>query len=382
MMKIYLDYQATTPIDPRVKKFLVKSLNEDFANPSSSHQAGLTVRRKILNARNLVAKSINADVNEIIFTSGTTESINIALKSFCSFTSEKSHIISTNIEHKVVLNVLNKLEQNGFQISLINVKNNGIIDLEELKRKITKKTFLISIIHANNEIGVVQPIEEIGQICKNNEIVFCVDAAQSFTKIPIDVKKMHIDFLAFSSHKIYGPKGVGGLYFNRKKVFKNMVPLFNGGGQEFGLRSGTLNTVGILGFAKAVEVAMKVQFRENKHLKELREYILLRLRKSKLNFIENGDPLQRLQGNINLYFEGIESEYIINSLDSAGISISSGSACQSDSLEPSHVIFALYQNENIAKSSIRISLGRFTTIEDVDVFLRKIIKVIRILKNS
>ncbi len=364
--KIYMDYAATTPVRKEVFEEMGPYFSEKFGNASSLHSFGVEAAQAIDESRKRIAVAINAEPNEIIFTAGGTEADNLALKGVAFANKEKgNHIIVSSIEHDAVLQTAKFLEKDGFSVTLLPVDKYGLIDLDELKKSITDKTILVSIMHANNEIGTIEPVEEIGKICKGRNVIFHTDAVQTFGKIPIDVKRMDIDLLSGSSHKIYGPKGVGFLYV-RKGV--DIHPLFHGGGQEHGLRSGTENVAGIVGFGKAAELAVAGMGAESARLTRLRDKIItetLKIENSKLN----GHATKRLPNNINATFKFIEGEGLVLLLNEAGIAASTGSACSSKSLEPSHVLLALGLKHEEAHGSLRITLGRETSESDVDYLL-------------
>lgn len=374
-----MDNAATTPVRKEVIKAMLPYFNKKFGNASSLHLYGREARDAIENARKTIARIINAEPEEIIFTSGGTESDNMAIKeiAFASKTKHKNEIITSKIEHDAVLESCKMLEKIGFKVHYVNVNKEGIVDIDEIKRMITDKTILVSIMHANNEIGTIQPIEEIGRICKRYNVYFHTDAVQTFCKLPIDVKKMNIDLLSASSHKIYGPKGVGFLYIRKGIIIE---PLIHGGGHEFGFRSGTENVPGIVGFAKAAELANKERERERRRLKKMRDRIIRELKKIEGCEI-NGSLKNRLENNINVSFRAIEGESILLKLDKKGIAVSTGSACSSKSLEPSHVLLALGLPHIAAHGSIRISLGRFNTEKEVDYLLKVFPKVIEELRK-
>ena len=396
MNRIYLDNAATTPVRKEVLKAMQPYFDKKYGNASSLHSFGREARDAIENARKAIAKIINAEPEEIIFTSGGTEADNMAIKEI-SFehmrtgnaqkskisgalrteVAERNEIIISSIEHDAVLESCKTLEKIGFKIKYIGVNNDGIVDPKSIENAITPKTILVSVMHANNEIGTIQPIEEIAKICKVKGIYFHTDAVQTFCKEKIDVKKMNIDLLSASSHKIYGPKGVGFLFI---KKGTNIQALLDGGGHEFGLRSGTENVTGIVGFAKAAELASKEMNSENAGLKKLRDKIIQELLKIE-GTILNGSKTKRLASNVNVSFRAIEGESILLKLDEKGIAASTGSACSSKSLEPSHVLLALGLPHIAAHGSVRITLGRFNTEKDVDYLISVIPKVIEDLRR-
>lgn len=374
MKTIYLDNAATTRVDDKVLKEMTPYFTEKYANASSVHSFGQEAKHAMDKARKIIAKAINANSREIIFTSGGTESNNFALKGLFFSSPEKNHIITTKIEHDCVLNTCKWLEKKGANVTYLNVDKEGFIDLNELKKTINEKTLMVSVIHGNNEIGTIQDLESIGKICKEKGILFHTDACQSFTKIPIDVKKMNLDLVTMNSHKIHGPKGVGALYI-REGI--SITPLFHGGGHERKYRSGTENVSGIVGFAKAVDVADKKDVRK---MEELRDYFIDGLLKID-NVNLNGPKKNRLCNNINISFNNIEGESIGGYLENLGIYTSTGSACASHSLESSHVLKALGLGPLQSNSSIRISISKYTTKEEVDYALEKIPKIVDKLRK-
>ncbi|MEM2017742.1 MAG: cysteine desulfurase NifS [Candidatus Pacearchaeota archaeon] len=378
MKRIYLDYAATTPVAPEVLEAMKPYFSEKYGNASSLHAFGQEARKALEDARKKIANFINARPAEIIFTSGGTESNNLAIKGIAFANKEKGkHIITSKIEHHAVLEPCKWLEKQGFKVTYLPVNNEGIVNPEDVEKAITKETILVSIMHANNEIGTIQPIEEIGKICRKHKVYFHTDAVQSFGKLEIDVKKMNIDLLSASAHKIYGPKGVGLLYVNRDVKIE---PIQHGGGHETGLRSGTENVAGIVGFAKAVELVQKLGKKEQEREKKLRDKIidkLLEIKGTKLN----GSRTKRLFNNINVSFKGIEGEALLIRLDQEGFAVSTGSACSSKSLEPSHVLTALGLKPEEAHGSLRITIGRYTTEQDVDMLLKVLPKIVNSLRK-
>ncbi|ALN41174.1 cysteine desulfurase [Rickettsia rhipicephali] len=364
-LPIYMDYQATTPIDPRVMEAMLPYFTTKFGNPHSrSHSFGWEAENAVEEARSMVAKLIGADTKEIIFTSGATESNNLAIKGIAKFYSnKKNHIITVVSEHKCVLDACRHLEQEGIKITYLPIKPNGIIDLETLKNAITDQTMLVSVMMVNNEIGVVQPLKEIGKICREKGVFFHSDIAQGFGKIPIDVNEFNIDLASISGHKIYGPKGIGALYV-RKKPRVRVTPLINGGGQERGMRSGTLPTPLIVGLGMAAEIAYSEMEKDTKHVNYLFDRFLNNIHKRISEVYLNGDKNQRYKGNLNLSFAGVEGESIILAIKD--LAVSSGSACTSASLEPSYVLRSMGIGEELAHTAIRFGIGRFTTEQEVD----------------
>lgn len=361
---IYLDSHATTPVDPRVFDEMKPYFTEKFGNASSlDHSFGYDASVAVQLAREKLAKSIGATMDEIIFTSGATESDNLALIGVMERNKDKgNHLITCATEHKAILDTARHLESLGYKVTFLPVDEFGVVDLESLKDAITDDTVLISIMFANNEIGTIANISEIGKIAHDNNVLFHTDAAQAVGHITIDVEKMNIDLMSFSSHKIYGPKGIGALYVRGIMPRVKIGPIVFGGGQERSLRSGTLNVPGIVGFAKAVEISQKEMEQENIKFKQWTDFMLHKL--SDVGAILNGHPTNRLAHNLNVRFEGIESKAIINSV-SKKIAISAGSACTTQMVEPSHVLIALGLDEDQAHSAIRIGCGRFNTDEEI-----------------
>ncbi len=362
---IYLDYQATTPLDPRVLEAMMPYFTHKFGNPHSrSHSYGWEAEEGVEKARAQVAKLIGADEKEVIFTSGATESNNLAIRGVAEFYKDrKNHIVTTVTEHKCVLDTCRHLEQQGFEVTYLPVQKNGLIDLEVLRAAVTDKTVVVSIMAVNNEIGVIQPLAEIGKICREKKAFFHTDAAQAAGKIPLDVEAMNIDLMSISGHKIYGPKGIGALYVRRKPRVR-LVPLIVGGGQERGFRSGTLPTPLCVGLGEAAEIAMKEMDAESKRLAKLQARMLKGLSAKLTDIHVNGDLEHRIPGNLNIGFAYVEGESLMMGIK--GLSVSSGSACTSASLEPSYVLRALGVEEDMAHTSLRIGLGRFTTEHEVD----------------
>ncbi len=378
MKKIYLDNASTTKVDEGVLKEMLPYFSEDYGNASSLHMKGTKSKDALEKSRRIISKSLNCKPDEIYFTSGGTEGNNWALKGlFFSNYPNKNHIITTKIEHDSILKTCEWLESKGCTVTYLNVDEEGFIDLDELKNSLTNKTFLVSVIHGNNEIGTIQDLEEIGKICKEKNVLFHTDACQSFAKIPLDVKKMNLDLITINSHKIHGPKGVGALYI--KNGIK-ITPLFHGGGHERKQRSGTENIPGIVGFAKAIKVVNKKDFIKMKKLREkLIKGILKKIPKTRLNGAKED---KRLCNNVNISFHDVEGEAIGGYLENKGILVSTGSACMSNTLESSHVLKAIGISDQNQNSSIRFSLSKYNTEEDVDKVLSilpEIIKKLRIL---
>ena len=380
-LPIYLDYNATTPVDPKVVDAMVPYFTESYGNAASrNHSFGWQVEKVVDDARELIGKLIGAGGKEIVFTSGATESNNLAILGVAEFYKKKGkHIISSPIEHKAVIDPCHALEQNGYEITFLDVDKHGCIDLKQLEESIRKDTILVSLMAGNNEIGTLNPIREIGQITRNKEVLFHTDATQSVGKIPIDVEEMNIDLLSMTAHKFYGPKGIGALYVRRKKPRVRLSPIMFGGGHERGMRSGTLNVPGIVGFAKALELSVEEMASEAERLTGLRQRLLDRLN-SELDYIFlNGHPTERLPNNLNVSFGYVEGESLMMGVNE--LAVSSGSACTSASLEPSYVLRALGVGDDLAHSSIRVGMGRFTTVEEVDYAAEKMIAAVKRLRE-
>jgi cysteine desulfurase len=362
---IYLDYSATTPVDPRVAAKMIPFLTENFGNPASrSHPFGWTAEKAVEEAREEVAKLVNADPREIVWTSGATESNNLAIKGAAHFYSatKGKHIITVATEHKAVIDPVRELEREGFEATFLQPEPNGLIDLEKFKAAIRPETVLASVMLVNNEIGVIQDIEAIGNICRENNIIFHVDAAQATGKVAIDLERLPVDLMSFSAHKTYGPKGIGALYVRRKPRIRIEAQM-HGGGHERGMRSGTLATHQIVGMGEAFRIAREEMGAENERIRRLRDRLLNGLKDIDEVYV-NGDLEHRVPHNLNISFNFVEGESLIMAVKD--IAVSSGSACTSASLEPSYVLRALGRSDELAHSSIRFSIGRFTTEEDVD----------------
>jgi len=368
---IYLDYSATTPVDPRVAAKMIPFLTEDFGNPASrSHQYGWTAEEAVEVARDEVAKLVNCDAKEIVWTSGATESINLALKGAAFFYQSKGkHIITVKTEHKATLDTVRDLERQGFTATYLDVKADGLIDLDVFKAAIQPDTILVSIMSVNNEIGVIQPIAEIGEICRAKGIVLHVDSAQATGKIVIDLQALKVDLMSFSAHKTYGPKGMGALFVRRKPRIR-LESQMHGGGHERGFRSGTLPTHQIVGMGEAFRIARLEMATENERIRMLRDRLYNGLKDMEEVYV-NGDMDARIPHNLNISFNFVEGESLIMGVKE--LAVSSGSACTSASLEPSYVLRALGRNDELAHSSIRFSIGRFTTEADID-FAIKLMK--------
>lgn len=361
---IYLDYSATTPVDPRVAQAMIPWLTEHFGNPASrSHAYGWEAEKAVEDARAQVAALVNADPKEIVWTSGATESNNLAIKGAAQFHKGKGkHIITVKTEHKAVLDTFRELERQGFEATYLDVQENGLVDLARLRDAIRPDTVLVSVMFVNNEIGVIQPIAAIGELCREKGIVFHVDAAQATGKVEIDLANLKVDLMSFSAHKTYGPKGIGALYVRRKPRAR-LEAQMHGGGHERGLRSGTLATHQIVGMGEAFRIAREEMATENERIRMLRDRLLKGLQDIEATYV-NGDLEHRVPHNLNISFAYVEGESLIMAVKD--IAVSSGSACTSASLEPSYVLRALGRNDELAHSSIRFTIGRFTTEEEVD----------------
>jgi len=377
---VYLDYQATTPTDPRVVEAMMPYFVEKFGNPHSrNHEHGWEAEEAVETARKQVAALIGADEREIVFTSGATESNNLAIAGVARFYKDKKdHIVTLQTEHKCVLDTCRHLEMEGFKVTYLPVKKDGLVDLDELKAAITDKTVLVSIMAANNEIGVIQPLKEIGELCHSRGVFFHTDCAQAFGKIPLDVEAMKIDLMSISGHKIYGPKGIGALFVRRKPRIR-LVPLIHGGGQERGFRSGTLPTPLCVGLGAAAEIARTEMADENVKLLKLRDRFYKSVTDRLPEVYVNGDLKNRLPGNLNLSFAYVEGEGLMMGIKD--LSVSSGSACTSASLEPSYVLRALGVTEDLAHTSLRIGFGRFTTESEVDYAADRIVEAVQKLRQ-
>ena len=363
-LPIYLDYSATTPVDPRVAAKMIPYLTEHFGNPASrSHAYGWETEKAVEEAREHVAALINADPKEIVWTSGATEGDNLAIKGAAQFYKGKGkHIITQKTEHKAVLDTCRELERQGFEVTYLDPETNGIIDLEKFKAAIRPDTIVVSIMYVNNEIGVIQPVEEIGEICRAKGIVFHCDAVQAAGKLEIDVQKLKVDLLAMTAHKMYGPKGIGALYIRRKPRVRIEAQV-HGGGHERGMRSGTLATHQIVGFGEAARLAKLEMATDNERIRRLRDRLLNGVKELEEVYV-NGDLERRIPGNLNVSFNFVEGESLIMAIKD--IAVSSGSACTSASLEPSYVLRALGRSDELAHSSIRFTLGKYTTEEEID----------------
>jgi cysteine desulfurase len=361
---IYLDYSATTPVDPRVAQKMIPFLTEQFGNAASrSHAFGWEAEKAVEEARGHVAALLNADSKEIIWTSGATEGNNLAIKGAANFYKGKGkHIVTMKTEHKAVLDTVRELERQGFEATYLDPEQNGLLDLEKFKAALRPDTVLASVMMVNNEIGVIQPIAEIGEICRAKGIIFHCDAVQAAGKIPIDLQKLKVDLLTVTAHKVYGPKGIGALYVRRKPRVR-IEPQIHGGGHERGLRSGTLPTHQIVGMGEAFRIAKLEMAAESERIRALRDRLLAGFKDMEEVYV-NGDMERRIPGNLNISFNFVEGESLIMGIKD--VAVSSGSACTSASLEPSYVLRALGRSDELAHSSIRFTIGRFTTEEEID----------------
>src|SRR3954468_6683360 len=380
-LPIYMDNHATTPVDPRVLQEMLPYFQEKFGNAASrNHAFGWAGEEGVETARERIAKLIGATSKEIIFTSGATESDNLAIKGVAEMYKQKgNHIITAVTEHKAVLDTCKRLEKYGYRVTYLPVQKNGLIDLEDLKRAMDDKTILVSIMFANNEIGVIQPVEQIGKLCRERGVIFHTDAVQAIGKVLVDVNKQNIDVMSITAHKLYGPKGVGALYVRRKNPRVQISPIIDGGGHERGMRSGTLNVPGIVGLGKACAIALEDMPKESCHLAGLRNRLKDRIMGKLDEVYINGSMEHRLPGNLNISFAYVEGESLLMGIND--IAVSSGSACTSATLEPSYVLKALGAGDDLAHSSIRFGLGRFNTEEEVDYVGNKVIDVVRKLRE-
>ncbi len=380
-LPVYLDNHATTPMDPEVLKAMLPYFTDVFGNAASrNHEFGWTAEAAVEKARGQVAALMGATDKEVIFTSGATESNNLAIMGAAEMYKDKGkHIITTAIEHKAVLDTCHYLESKGYQITFLPVDATGRVSADDVRKAITDQTILVSVMMANNEIGSINPIAEIGAVCKEKGVLFHTDAVQGAGKVEIDVQKMGIDLLSLTAHKIYGPKGIGALYVRRKAPRVRLAPLVHGGGHERGMRSGTLNVPGIVGFGKAAELARTLMPSETARLRKMRDRMWAALQAELDELYLNGHPTERLPNNLNVSFAYVEGESLMMGMKE--IAVSSGSACTSSSLEPSYVLKALGVGEDLAHSSIRYGLGRFTTDEEVDFAIRKTVQTVKKLRE-
>lgn len=380
-LPIYLDYSATTPIDARVAKKMAQylTLEGEFGNPASrSHEFGWKAEEAVELARQQVADLVGADPREIVWTSGATESNNLAIKGAAHFYRKKgNHIITVKTEHKAVLDTCRQLEREGFDVTYLEPEETGLLSMDKLKAAVTSETIIISVMHVNNEIGVIQDIAAIGEFARENKIIFHVDAAQSPGKVDIDLSTLKVDLMSFSAHKVYGPKGIGALFVRRKPRIR-LEAQMHGGGHERGLRSGTLATHQIVGMGEAFRIAKEGMANENDRMRMLRDRLYDGLKEMEEVYV-NGDFDQRIAGNLNISFNFVEGESLIMAL--RDLAVSSGSACTSASLEPSYVLRALGRNDELAHSSIRFTIGRFTTLEEIDYTVELVKKAVDKLRS-
>jgi cysteine desulfurase len=380
-LPIYLDNHSTTPMDPRVLEEVLPYFVEKFGNAASrNHSFGWAAEEGVETARERIAKLVGATAKEIIFTSGATESDNLAIKGVAEAHREKgNHLITAVTEHKAVLDSCKRLEKYGYRVTYLPVQKDGLVDLGDLRRAMDDKTILVTIMSANNEIGVLQPIEEIGKLCRERGVIFHTDAAQSIGKVPMDVNKKNIDLMSIAGHKLYGPKGVGALYVRRKNPRVQISALIDGGGHEHGMRSGTLNVPGIVGLGKACAIAQEEMLKESCHLAGKRNRLRDRILGGLGEVSINGSMEQRLPGNLNLSFAHVDGESLMMSLND--IALSSGSACTTAAIEPSHVLRAIGISDDLAHSSIRFGIGRFNTEAEVDYVADRVVETVTRLRE-
>jgi cysteine desulfurase len=379
---IYLDCHSTTPVDPQVLEAMLPYFTERFGNSSSiTHAYGWEAEAAVKQARKTIAAAINATPEEIVFTSGATEANNLAIKGVAeAYFSRGRHIVTVQTEHRAVLDPCKYLESLGFEVTYLPVNRDGLIDLKQLEQAIRADTILVSVMAANNEIGVLQPLAEIGTICRTHQVLLHTDAAQAIAKIPLDVENMNIDLMSLTAHKVYGPKGIGALYVRRRHPRIRLASQIQGGGQERGMRSGTLSTPQIVGFAKAVELGLTQMASESQHQLQLRQRLWSQL--SQLEGIQlNGHPTQRLPGNLNISVEGVDGSALLLGLQPTA-AISSGSACSSTATTPSHVLTALGHSDKLAYASLRFGIGRFNTAEEIDKVAKEAIATIQSLRQA
>jgi cysteine desulfurase len=380
-LPIYLDNHATTPVDPRVLEAMLPYLSSKFGNAAShSHSFGWDASAAVENARRQIAQLIGATAAEIVFTSGATESNNLALKGVAEACCAKgNHIITVVTEHKAVLDTCKHLEKQGCSVTYLPVQRDGLIDLDQLKQAFTSKTVLVSIMTANNEIGVLQPVEEIGKLCGEHGVLFHSDAVQAMGKVPVDVNLMNADLVSLTAHKCYGPKGCGALYVRRAGAEKRVAPMIDGGGHEHGMRSGTLNVPGIVGFGKTCEIAQQEMPEESCRIAGLRNRLRDRLLAALDNVLMNGSMEHRLPGNLNLSFRNVEGDILMTALKD--VAVSGGSACSSDKVEPSYVLKALGLSDDDANSAIRFGIGRFNTEAEIDYAVGRVVEAVKGLRE-
>jgi cysteine desulfurase len=379
-LPIYLDNNSTTRVDPRVLETMLPWFTESYGNAASRHHSfGWEAEEAVNTARAHIAALIGADPREIVFTSGATESNNLALKGVAGMNRHKgNHIVTVQTEHKAVLDVAKRLQRDGFQVTLLSVDRFGLIDLDQLAGAITDRTILVSIMAANNEIGTLQPIAEIGKLCKSREVLFHTDAAQAAGKVPLDVEAMGVDMMSLSAHKLYGPKGIGALYVRRRGPHVRLDPLFDGGGHERGMRSGTVNVPGAVGFGRACELCGDLMAEEAGNTQNLRLQLERGLMERLNGVTLNGHPTARLPGNLNVSFTSVRGDALLTSMRQ--IAVSSGSACTSASPEPSYVLKALGVEDDLAHASIRFGIGRFNTTEEIDYAVEEVTRNVQRLR--
>ena len=378
-LPIYLDNNSTTRVDPEVLEAMLPYFTESYGNASSkSHEFGWAAEAAVQHARNLAARLINCEPRDIIFTSGATESVNLAIKGAAEmYRAKGNHIITTEIEHEAVLDTCKNLERKGFDVTYVKVNESGIVDPGEIERAVNDKTILVSVMYANNEIGTIQPVNEIAKLCKEHKVLFHTDATQAIGKIPVDLSDHNIDMLSFSSHKMHGPKGVGALYKTGKLPRVRIEPQTDGGAQEKGLRAGTLNVPGIVGFGKACEISAKVINKEAERISLLRDRLLNGIISGVNDVKVNGDINNRLPGNLNISIPGIDADSLMMSMKD--IAVSTGSACSSESVEPSHVLSAIGLDKKLMRSTIRFGIGRFSTEEEIEYVINKVNEKVKYL---
>jgi cysteine desulfurase len=379
---IYLDCHATTPVDPRVLEAMLPYFSVSFGNPAStSHLYGWEAEAAVRSARETLAEAIHASPEEIVFTSGATEANNLAIKGVAeAYCGQGRHIVTVATEHNAVLDPCRYLQSLGFEVTFLPVQSNGLVDLGELQRSLRPDTILVSMMAANNEIGVLQPLAEVGALCRSYGILFHTDAAQAIGKIPLDVEAMQIDLMSITAHKVYGPKGIGALYVRRRNPRVRLMPQMHGGGHEQGLRSGTLYTPQIVGLAKAIELAITSQLEENQRILHLRDRLWHQLNELKEIYL-NGHATQRLPGNLNISVARVDGQALILGLQSV-MAVSSGSACNTAKIAPSHVLTALGRSQELAFASLRFGIGRFNTEAEIDQAANAVIKTVQSLRQA
>jgi cysteine desulfurase len=378
-LPIYLDNNSTTRVDPAVLEAMLPYFSEHYGNASSkSHEFGWKAEAAVQHARNLVARLINCEPRDIIFTSGATESVNLAIKGAAEmYRSKGNHIITTVIEHEAVLDSCKNLERKGFDVTYVKVNEDGIVDIEDITRAINENTILVSVMYANNEIGTVQPVLEIAKLCKEKKVLFHTDATQAVGKLPIDLSDHNIDMMSFSSHKMYGPKGVGALYKSGKLPRIRVTPQTDGGAQEKGLRAGTLNVPGIVGFGTACEIAHNLLETESNRILQLKNRLYYGIISGVKGVKVNGDMSKRIPGNLNISIPGIDADSLMMAMKD--IAVSTGSACSSESVEPSHVLSAIGLDKKLMRSTIRFGIGRFNTEEEIEYVINKVTEKVNYL---